>query len=561
MKIRCLQDRIVPLSKMLLPILLFVANSAAIELNSSVIADMQAVSADSLHKHLTILGSDSLQGRGTGSLGGEMAAQYIAHQLEEMRLMPAGDHSSYFQSIPMHGSFPLEESRLDLYTNKGNRTFELGSDYLLFQSGAQTFIPSPVPVVFVGYGIIAPEYDYNDYQSLDVEGKVVAYLSGEPASNDNSYFEGDNPTIYSYPEAKRRIAISRGARGCILIPIHRDEREKSWGAWRNEFAFEDITLAYAATGNLSIVMNPVAAQRLFDGSPLILEKIFELDEKNGVYSFPLDCALSFHGKFKERDFIAHNVLAQIGGKDTQLKDTFLILTAHYDHLGIGPAVNGDSIYNGVLDNAIGVAGLLEIARAIAAIPDAPNRSILFLFVTGEEKGLLGSTYFLDHSPVPHYKMIANLNIDGLASTDTFSDLVGSGAELSSLGESLDRVACALGLRISDFPAQFLAQETFARSDQLAFARAGIPSILVSEGLSYDHIRREDALDLFLEWMREKYHTPFDDLSQTINYQAALLHARVLLAFARTLAEDQHAPQWKPGTPYINIRLQSIAERR
>ncbi len=531
------------------------------DIPAAILEAMQSVNEDSLRKHLAVLGSDSLQGRGTGSRGGELAAQYIAKELATMGLTNGGDQGSFLQAIPMHGSIPLAESRLSFFMQNEAHTFELGKEYLLFQSGAQTFIPNPVPLVFAGYGIIAPEYDYNDYQTIDVEGKVVVYLSGEPASVDSSYFAGANPTIYSYPETKRRLAISRGARGCILIPNHRENQDAGWEAWRNEFAFEDITLAYAVTGNLSIVMNPASAAKLFDEAPFTLEQVFEWDRRNTIRSFPLTGVVSFHGKFKERDFIASNVIATLAGKRPQLKDTYLLLSAHYDHLGVGPAVNGDSIYNGVLDNAIGVAGLLEIARVFACMSVRPDRSVIFLFVTGEEKGLLGSTYYLDHPLVPHYRTAANINIDGLAALDSFQELIGVGADLSTLGDLLQKTAKTLGYRISAIPPEFLFRETFARSDQIAFAKAGIPSILITEGLSYRNLSREQGLKAMIRWMQERYHTPFDDLQQPICYPAAVEHCRALFVYARSLADDPIAPEWQSGTPYVNMRLQSIAEKR
>jgi len=531
------------------------------DIPSAILEAMQSISEDSLREHLAVLGSDSLRGRGTGSRGGEQAAQYIANEVAATGLSAGGDQGAYFQAIPMHGSMPLAESRLSFFMKSEEYDFELGKDYLLFQSGAQTFIPNPVPLVFAGYGIIAPEYDYNDYQTIDVAGKVAVYLSGEPASDDSSYFAGIQPTIYSYPEAKRRLAISRGARGCILIPNPRETRGKSWEDWRREFAFEDVTLAYAVTGNLSLVMNPTSAVKLFASTPFTLEQVYEWDRRNTIRSFPLGGAISFHGKFRERDFIAANVIATLTGKHPQLKDTYLLLSAHYDHLGVGPPVEGDSIYNGVLDNAIGVAGLLEIARAMAGMVDRPDRSVVFIFVTGEEKGLLGSTYYLDHPLVPHYQTVANINIDGLAALDSFQDLIGVGAELSTLGDHLQRIAAALGYRTSAVPPEFLFRETFARSDQIAFAKAGIPSILITEGLSYRNLSREEGLTAMIRWMQERYHTPFDDLGQPICYSAAVEHCRALFVYTRTLADEPTAPEWKPGTSYVNVRLQSIAEKR
>lgn len=526
------------------------------------VADLiELISADSIRKHVQFLGHDSLQGRGTGTHGEQIASHYIADHLKKYQLTPLGDQRTFFQNIPMHSSFPLPESQLKLFYEEKEYQLALGKDYLLYKSGAQTFIPQPVPLVFVGYGIIAPEFDYNDYQEIDVEGKVVVLLSGEPSSNDSLYFNGNDPTIYSYAESKQRLAISRGAIGSILIPSPKELQYQSWQRWVREFAFEDITLAYAVTSNLSVMMNPDAATILFERANFSLDQVIEMDRIGSIHSFELNMSFSFKGTFLEREFFASNVIGMYEGRNSKPNDTYLIVSAHYDHLGIGPSAAGDSIYNGVLDNAIGVAATMEIARIFAALPEKPAHSVIFLFLTGEEKGLLGSTYYLDHPIVPLHKTIANLNIDGLAVNDLFNDVVGIGAELSTLGDHLCKVAEQLDLNVSPIPSQFLATESFARSDQIAFARAGIPSILIAEGLNYKSMTQQQALHATTEWYKNVYHTPFDDLNQPINYEAARQHCQVLFAFCWSLANSPALPEWNPGTPFINERLRTIAEKR
>jgi hypothetical protein len=539
------------------------ASSAASQslLDSVVGKAMQTISEQALQKHIKFLGSDLLEGRGTGTRGGEIAARYIAGELTKLGLKPIEDDNSYFQFILMHGSRPLPSSELQIVSQGKTHQLAIGKDYLLYHSGAQTFVPKPAPLVFVGYGISAPEFDYNDYQALNVEGKIVVFLSGEPASSDHSYFDGSAPTIYSIPEAKQRHAIARGAVGSIMIPTPRDQQGRDWQYWANEFAFEDITLFYSVTGNLNVVMNPAMAQILFEDATYSLRQVFEMDETNNLRSFSLPVAASFQGHFQQRDFLAANVIGLWEGKDPELKYSYLLVSAHYDHLGIGPAVKGDSIYNGVFDNAAGVAAVLEMVGAFTALPERPKRSIIFLFVTGEEKGLLGSTYYVDHPAVSLYKTIANVNVDGLAMFDTFDDVVGVGAELSTLSEYLQQVAQELGLRVSSVPTPFSSSAAFTRSDQIAFARAGVPSLLVMEGSSYRHLSSEEGLKRMIEWGQRYYHTPFDDLDQLINFEAALQHCQMLFAFCHTLVNSDTAPQWKSGTPYINARLSSIAEKR
>jgi Zn-dependent M28 family amino/carboxypeptidase len=286
-----------------------------------------------------------------------------------------------------------------------------------------------------------------------------------------------------------------------------------------------------------------------------------MERTNNLRSFSLPASASFRGSFQQRDFLAANVIGLLEGSDPELKHTYVIVSAHYDHLGIGPAVAGDSIYNGVFDNAAGVAATLEMAAAFAGLPEKPKRSLLFLFVTGEEKGLLGSTYYVDHPMVPLHRTIANVNIDGLAMFDTFDDIVGVGAELSTLGESLQHAAGELNLSVSPVPAPFAEAASFGRSDQIAFARGGIPAILIMEGVKYRNTPAGEGLQRMIAWGRRIYHTPFDDLQQPMNLQAAQQHAQILFAFCHHLANLDAAPEWKKGSPYLNARLQSLAEQR
>jgi hypothetical protein len=455
----------------------------------------------------------------------------------------------------------LPASDFQLHTSGGVIQLELGKDYLLYNTGAQTFVPKPAPLVFVGYGIVAPEYDHNDYQALDVEGRIVVFLAGEPETAEATYFAGEQATIYSFPEIKQKTALARGAAGSILIPTPRQASGRDWAYWQHEFAFEHVGLFYSVAGNLSVMMNPEAAHWLFEAAPYSLQQILALAAANRLRSFQLPVAASFRGIFQQRDFLAPNVIGLLRGNAAAWQDSYVVISAHYDHLGVGPAVDSDSVYNGVYDNAAGVAAVLEIAQAFAAMPEKPKRSLLFLFLAAEEKGLLGSSYYVDHPAVPLHKTIANVNVDGLAMFDTFNDIAGVGAELSTLGELLAQVAGELDLEVSPVPPPFADTAPFARSDQISFAKAGIPAMLIMEGTNYRHTSREAGLQRMIAWGRRFYHTPFDDLQQPINLEAMQQHTQMLFAFCFALANSDFVPQWKPGAPYINARLQSIAEKR
>lgn len=522
------------------------------------------ICVEKIQKHISYLGSDELEGRGTGTRGGDLAADYLAKEFSNYELIPLGNNNSYYQYIQLHGSTPKESSRLTLFDKNDNQyLLNLNEEYILLNLGDQTYIPTPLPLIFAGYGISAPEFDYNDYQSIDVEGKIVAVLDGEPLSDNEDYFDGVNPTIYSFADAKKRLAISKGARGIIIIPNLDDNPYFDW-EWINQNSkFENVQLAYAVTSNLSLLFNPLHADKLFMASPFSIADIYQMHRNHRVISFPLQTKIRFKGEFDRRDFIAPNILGMIKGSDEKLNDTYIVLSAHYDHLGIGVPVDGDSIYNGVFDNAAGVAALLEIASVISSMEKKPRRSIIFALFTGEEKGLLGSRYYIDHSPVPLYKTVANINIDGVASFDKFKSVVGIGSEYSTLEKFLKRTASAFenDLTITDIPSIFKKTDAYISSDQITFARAGIPSVLIFEGLDYDNITNEEGIEKFIEYGTKYYHTPKDDLSLPINFEAFVQHTKFIMNFLLTLANSEEEPEWYSFSPYLNIRLRSIAERK
>lgn len=518
-------------------------------------------SKKNLSSYLNVLGNDSLEGRGTGSIGEIKAAEFLSSRFSEIGLVPIGEDNSYFQSIPLHGSKPLPESELKIYHDKESLLLNLNEDYLLFTSGEQTFVPLPAPLVFVGYGIIAPEYDYNDYQSMGVEGKIVVFVDGEPISNDEDYFAGESPTPYSFPDAKQRIALARGAVGSILIPIIENYSERRWTKTINEFSFEHVSLASTVNKNLSILFNPAKSSVLFKSAMFSLDDISGMHYENKMQSFDLNCTASFNGVFEERDFLSANIVGMIEGSDPKLKDTYILISAHYDHLGIGTAVSGDSIYNGVLDNAIGAAGLLEIARVFKLSNTNLKRSIIFLLTAAEEKGLLGSIHYTLSPLKPLYKTIANVNIDGMAYLDEFNSVIGIGAEYSSLDKYFEQTLSLLNLKGGDIPLQFERWKSFYQSDQIAFASAGIPSIIIYEAIDFKNLSKETATEIFIKYSTNIYHSPFDDLSQEINYSASIQHLHFIYNFVTLLANSETEPIWNDDSPFMLARLRSIAERR
>jgi hypothetical protein len=524
-------------------------------------ADEPAISLSSFKRHLKFLGSDLFEGRGTGSTGSNLSAKYLAEELSSLNLIPLGYNDTYYQYIPMHASKPLPESEFKFYFDGDEHTLSLGEDYFMLNSGEQTYLPLKTNMVFAGYGIVAPEYDYNDYIDIDVKGKIVVMLTGEPYSDDDSWFAGSKNTMYSFFDAKEKLALARGAAGIILLPCPDDKKYQNIDVVKKSFGFEDVKLAYSVTSKFSILMPGQWGMNIFLGSSYTVEDIKRMHYQNSMHSFELKGQISFNGRFKERDFVSSNIVGMIRGSDFYLRDEYVLVTAHYDHLGIAEPVQGDSIYNGVMDNAIGCAALIELARAFSQLNPQPKRSIIFMLVTGEEKGLLGSKYYIDHPIRPLYKTVANLNIDGLAFIDKFKSVVLVGEELSNLREFAEPALSKMDLEISAIPEEFETEDNFTRSDQVAFASAGIPAMLTMDGLDYKNVSKEEAVARLYEYGQNRYHTPFDDLSQDINYDAAFLHIEAIYRIVTELANAKETPKWEDGVPYQYERLRTNAEKR
>ncbi|MCX7875409.1 MAG: M28 family peptidase [Melioribacteraceae bacterium] len=512
-------------------------------------------SADSIKKHLNVLASDNFEGRGVGSKGEILTYNYIANEFNKIGLKKISNET-YFQNILLHGSMALDESELYLKNALNEVKLKIQKDYILYNTNSLNYIPQYKDLVFVGYGIIALEFDYNDYLSVDVDNKIVIFLDGEPNSNDPTYFDASNPTIHSNIELKFRVAFSRGAIGAILIPIN---SYKNWIQVQNEFHKENFSLSSFTNINLNIIINPLLLDIIFQGSKKGIKEIIQDHLRNKIESFYLKTKLKFKGAFRERTFFSRNVIGIKEGSDEKLKDTYLIISAHYDHLGIGKSINGDSIYNGALDNGIGVAVMLEIANVIKKINT--KRTIIFIATTAEENGLLGSKYYVDNPIFPLYKTIANVNIDGVPINRNFEGIIGIGSEFSSLKFFIEKVVKKKNYYIEEIPDEFKKFGVFNYSDQFAFAQAGIPSVLIYEGTKNKTKTEKEVIKSFIDYMIEKYHTPFDDLNQNIDYVAAEEYSNFLIEFITEIANSNIEPEWFTGVEFNNARLRNRAEKK
>lgn len=540
---------------LLFTVLLLVSIS---ELSGKIIFYNQTPESENLRRHVRILGSDEFFGRGTGQIGGYKAAEYLSSQFQEIGLKGT---NNYYQNIPFHEIFVKEGSHLELINEHDTLCPELNLEFLVHKSGSGTIIPKPVEMVFVGYGIMAPEYDYNDYRNVDVLNKVVVMFSGEPDSDDEDYFYGKINTKYSQIDIKQRTALAQGARACIIIPNPDEFSFEEWADLMYQYSFSELSLAYSPSDILTLLIQPDIANDLFKFEKYDFEKLCKLYTENKLESFQMKSTLAYRGNHKDRIFTAQNILGYIEGSDSKLKNTCVIVTAHYDGLGIGNPIKGDSIYNGVLDNAMGVAAVLEIARIMKQSHAKPKRSVVFLLTTAEEKGLLGSIHYLNYPLFPLFKTVANINIDGLAFIDNFLSVVGIGSQLSDLGSYLEQTAKKLDLKVEEFPSEFKEIESFNRSDQVAFANAGIPAMLVMDGTRYRNVRREQGVLVLLEYMNKIYHSPFDDLNLLINWDAAVQHTNFLLNLIAAIAHSDKEPDWAEWTHYYYERLKIKNEKR
>jgi hypothetical protein len=404
------------------------------------------------------LAADSMLGRGTGQEGGYKAANFLENEFREIGLKPAGDNGTFRQEIPFHEEQPLESSEFVMHAGDSTISLELFSNYLIHKSGGKKSIPKPAEIVFAGYGIHAPEYDYNDYENIDVAGKIAVMLTGEPPSNDMNYFNGEFPTIHGMNETKQRTSLAKGALACVLIPTPDYFAQKQWEDYASDYKFPDLNLAYYASNNLTMILKPSAARQFFAGSRYSLAELYEMAVSVKMESFPLAAKASFTGRYRDRNFKAPNIIGLLEGSDPLLSDTYVLLTAHYDHLGIGAEVFGDSIYNGLNDNAVGTAALLEMARAFKK--HRPARSVIFMLVTAEEKGLLGSYYYVNNPKFALGNTIANINVDGLGFIGRFRSVIGVGARYAGLWEELEDIVNELGMTLEDLPQSCESNEIF-----------------------------------------------------------------------------------------------------
>jgi hypothetical protein len=508
---------------------------------------LQELQKDSFRAHMAFLADDLLEGRGTGKRGHEIAARYVAAQFEALGLKPAGQDGTYYQRVPLRQITVEPDKCAITFTENGTTTqLKWGDDF--FSTGGPLSPEASVegPVEFVGFGVRTPDGKYDDYAGLDVKGKIVAFLLGAPPP-----LPSELQAHLSSTREKLRTAREHGAVGVLFLWTAKDDKRLPWsrvviGAgfpsmrWLGSDGTPSDTFPEIKSG---AGLSQSATEKLFQHAPKSWADVQRDAEAGKPGSFPLEVFMRIKIVSRHEAITSPNVVAVLPGSDPKLSQEYVVYTAHVDHLGIGQPINGDSIYNGAEDDASGVAALLVIAKAFKSMPHAPGRSIMFLAVTGEEKGLLGSDYFAHFPTVPIQSIAADINMDGASVFYTFKDIVALGAPDSTLGAVVQRDAERLGLEVSPDPEP--AQNFFVRADQYSFVRQGVPSVFITEG-EQARDPNFNAKKFNDDWHATRYHSPSDDMNQPLDFDAAVEFMQVDFLVGYDIAQDPQRPTWKPG---------------
>ena len=530
-------------------VLLPAAADAAAARGSASAADESgsSIRPEAIRAHMRFLSDSALEGRASDGRGYAIAAAYVAAQMEALGLEPAGGAGSFFQKVPMRKA-TLDESAssLVLLRDGGEERLALPDEFFAAPDRKDVKAEVEAPVVFAGFGITAPELGHDDYKEIDARGRIVATVWGAPKR-----FEATERAHFSSNTVKQENASAHGAVGFLAIMRPGDLERYRWEwllpqsragsmAWLDEHGAPNDTFP----GIRAIArLNDKGAARLLKGAPKSPEEIYAASRDAAPPTFDLPVKARLQVASKHSGFESSNILGILRGSDPRLKDEQVVLSAHLDHLGLCPPVDGDEVCHGAYDNASGVATLLEIARAFAAMRPAPRRSIVFAVVTGEEKGLLGSDYLARH-PTIQGTVVANVNIDGAVGIlYPPADVVALGAEHSTLKRPVEEAARALGYALSPDPMP--EESTFVRSDQYSFVRQGVPSVFIVDGGKSTR-PGVDGLQFVRKWLTTLYHTPADNMSQPFDFESAAKGARLNYLVALKIAQTDARPAWNAG---------------
>ncbi len=513
------------------------------------IAAEDVAGAERIRTDVLYLADDKLEGRETGTRGYDLAADYVAKRFSDIGLKPAGENDGFFQTVPLLKA-TRESEGAALIVNRNGREIALrvrdqflpGLNYNTAEHAIEA------PAVFVGQGVHAPDLNHDDFAGLDLKGKIAIVFPGAPAR-----FDHDRRAFYSSSREKFRALAERGAIGVITVNTPEDEADTPWARSAANWQRSGMRLRGADGKGIATfpelrataTVSAAAADLIFADVSKTAAELFTATREGTLKGFALPGRIALAGRTKLETTQSRNVVAMLPGSDAALAAEHLIYSAHLDHVGIGaPVTNAegqsDAIYNGALDNALGVAIMLEAATQLRAQAPAPKRSILFVAVTAEEKGLLGAEWFATHPTVPAASLVANINMDMPVLLAPSKDVVPVGVEHSSLKAVLDTAAQEIGVGLSPDP--FPEESVFVRSDQYAFIRAGIPAVYLNGGMVSVDGQRDPKLAL-RKFLRDHYHQPSDDATLPIAYGDASRMARLNARIGRIVGDAAQRPTW------------------
>ncbi len=507
---------------------------------------LAAIRADAVWAPLRFLSDDVMEGRGTGARGGDLAAAYLASQLMALGLEPAGDSGTYYHQVPIVTLVPT--ATMTVTAGGAPRALRFRDDFVAWAERAESVVTASAELVFVGFGITAPEEQWDDYKGMDVRGKIIVMLVNDPGLRDPSIFRGRILTYYGRWTYKLEEAARRGAQGVLLV--HNDTMATyGWATVQNSWTGDQVRLLTPPTSLAFAGWVPqgVAAE-LFRARGLDLGQLMDAAARRDFRPVATGITADVTVRSTVRYTRAANVVGRLRGSDPALAAEAVVIGGHYDHLGIGQPVNGDSIMNGAVDNASGTAAILGIADAFVRSGVRPRRSLVFVLFTGEEKGLLGSAAFAQRPPVPLAGMAAMLNVDVTNLYGRTRDAAALGLDQSSLGELFTRAARAEGLRVTT-DSTALLRGSFFRSDHFPFAKAGVPALSLESGT--DMVGRpagwlEQQAE---EYNRLRYHQVDDELLDWYTLDGTLQQMRIVMRVALAVGNAPAQPTWSATSEF------------
>lgn len=487
--------------------------------------------------YVKVLADDNMEGRETGSAGLKRAQSYVVDQLKLAGLEPAGTNG-FYQPMKFRSSQIIESKSSAALIRDGKLEPLVLGDDAFFGTKAELAPEIEAPLVFVGYGLSVPERDYDDLAGLDLKGKVAVIFNGSPAD-----MPGAIAAHYQSSAERWKTLRNAGAVGIVVI-LNPASMDIPWSRISANRAHPTMDLVGSEFNEsegekLAMTFNPAKAERLFASSGHSFTEIVELGkDRKPLPRFPLKIWIKATSKVERKNLESANIVAKLEGGDPALKNEFVVLSAHLDHLGIGAPINGDRLYNGAMDNASGSAVLLDVASSLKKSPEKLKRSLLFVFVTGEEKGLLGSKYFTAHPTVDPKSMVANINIDMFLPIVPLKVLTVYGLAESDLGDLVREVAENHGIGIQPDPEPL--RNSFIRSDQYNFIRHGIPALAMKVGFQPG----TPEAKIFKDWLTQRYHAPSDDIKQPVDLAAAGKYEDIIRGLMVATANDTKRPEWK-----------------